>query len=614
MRTGDLRNDKNLSAYQVDNNLLGLGSYIDENGDQTISTLSTFCVNSGNVDSLGNPSIMSFVEGFSFINFNVGGSYPDLVMTNYLGQTVTLDSIQSYDCSELSDGAYLVCCSLDGEVSVYNSTLYIQQTEPSTPTLNDIWLDVSTQPVKALIYNYESTWEEYLGVPIGRVNVGGGLVQSCNDFPFNREVNNNYNNYNRMTNCIIETPQNLFWEEIEDGVRLKAGSKITVPNGFEEDGTTLKFDTIVTTEDLDCVYTSTGTANSLLFINNVGNLVSNNIANTTSGTTEPTSGSVLWYDTTNNLMKFYSSGTFAYSDCSLPLGIFNMGTKKLTQSFNHMGFIGTSYFIHKGVKFLTADGRNNDGTLKNKVLSIDNIATFGYASGSSYADAICTPTYNFNTESAYLVNWSAINNKRCFKVKTIGDAQPTTNNGVHVAFADDTNKCYTFWRTGNITTWTENEVFIAPIQFTFSSDGMYIKSMQIPETMSLLNNDLGNLSATGINNLIQYAHKLDWDNAIIVSTTNSTSANTFTPNVDGMLSLYIHTQSASAGQTKSVTAYLQRGTDYLSYIRYGGDASQYAGSYLIPVENSIIYTYLCNAIGGTTNTTLLRFIPYKKSL
>lgn len=197
MRTGDLRNNKNLSAYQVDNNLLGLGSYIDENGDQTISTLPIFCVNSGNVDSLGNPAIVSFVEGFSSINFNVGGGYPDLIITNYLGQSATLNSISSYDCSELSNGQYIVCVSLEGEVSLYKSSLYIQKLAPTSPVLDDIWLDISIQPVKAYKYNSSSEWEEFIDVPLGRVSIGGGIVESLeiSNFNYTNDIINNLGNF-----------------------------------------------------------------------------------------------------------------------------------------------------------------------------------------------------------------------------------------------------------------------------------------------------------------------------------------------------------------------------------------------------------------------------------
>lgn len=51
-----------------------------------------------------------------------------------------------------------------------------------------------------------------------------------------------YNNY--TTNRILEIPQNIKLELNNGTLTLKAGSKVYVPNGFEEDGTTPKFDAV----------------------------------------------------------------------------------------------------------------------------------------------------------------------------------------------------------------------------------------------------------------------------------------------------------------------------------------------------------------------------------
>ena len=53
-------------------------------------------------------------------------------------------------------------------------------------------------------------------------------------FSFKRDLDDNWDvidKYLQVTNCILETPNNLIWEEITNGVRLKAGSIITIPDG-----------------------------------------------------------------------------------------------------------------------------------------------------------------------------------------------------------------------------------------------------------------------------------------------------------------------------------------------------------------------------------------------
>ena len=65
-------------------------------------------------------------------------------------------------------------------------------------------------------------------------------------FDFNRDLNENWEKIDKsfsktlaksqITNCILEQPQNIKLEFNNGVLTLKAGSKILVPNGFEEDG------------------------------------------------------------------------------------------------------------------------------------------------------------------------------------------------------------------------------------------------------------------------------------------------------------------------------------------------------------------------------------------
>ena len=61
-------------------------------------------------------------------------------------------------------------------------------------------------------------------------------------------------NKTQITNCITEIPQDIKLELNNGVLTLKAGSKVYVPNGFEADGTTRKFDEIVFDSDLQVYY------------------------------------------------------------------------------------------------------------------------------------------------------------------------------------------------------------------------------------------------------------------------------------------------------------------------------------------------------------------------
>jgi hypothetical protein len=77
----------------------------------------------------------------------------------------------------------------------------------------------------------------------------------------------------------------------------------------------------------------------------------------------------LWYDTTNNIVKFTDdSGATWVGGQSLPIGIVSSDNTKIVsidQVFNGMGYIGSTVWVDKGVKGLIPNGRNEDGTLRN---------------------------------------------------------------------------------------------------------------------------------------------------------------------------------------------------------------------------------------------------------
>lgn len=167
-----------------------------------------------------------------------------------------------------------------------------------------------------------------------------------------------------ITNCITEIPQDIKLELADGVLTLKAGSKVYVPNG---DGV---FDVITTSSDLTLTYTGpTPSGNAAVFYKS-GVLGLENINYTTSGSVAPT-GSGIWYDTTNNLVKRYESGSMVESNLSFPICLITYGTNysggvgSINQVFNGFGYIGSTVFVLPGVKWLAPNGRNADGTLKN---------------------------------------------------------------------------------------------------------------------------------------------------------------------------------------------------------------------------------------------------------
>ena len=205
-----------------------------------------------------------------------------------------------------------------------------------------------------------------------------------------------YDNLTRkqITNCLLEVPQNIKLELNDGTLTLKAGSIVTVPNGFEADGTTPKFDYVTVASDVVGSYTNlTAIGNCLLTLNSSTNTLAFAAANGNntyyfSGNTAPANPvkEYYWYDTANNLLKRYN-GTAWVDGYTLPIALMSYnGTGVITsinQVFNGMGYIGSTVWVDKGVKGLIPNGRNEDGSLKNIEFVSSKVITHSKTDGNS---------------------------------------------------------------------------------------------------------------------------------------------------------------------------------------------------------------------------------------
>lgn len=188
--------------------------------------------------------------------------------------------------------------------------------------------------------------------------------------------------YKNISNCITEIPQDIKLELNNGTLTLKAGSKLYVPNGFEQDGTTPKFDAVTIESDIGLTSTNNDTWSVFIRLNN-GNITLGarglNIQ-TGSGTSTPTSGYCLYYNTSENIIRNVDNGTYSQDErCSFPISIVTATTSGITeikQIFNGFGYIGQTDFVLPNVKCLCCDYRNDDGTLKSIEYTIPNVLTY----------------------------------------------------------------------------------------------------------------------------------------------------------------------------------------------------------------------------------------------
>ena len=248
------------------------------------------------------------------------------------------------------------------------------------------------------------------------VTVGGNEMLSRNGF------------FSYVTNCITEIPQDIKLELNNGTLTLKAGSTVYVPNGagvFNKKTTT----TDVTTQNLS------GYPNGKYLVFDNGDfsgtsLRCNLISACYSGATAPATGAV-WYDTINNKIMVASGGTWT-GNRTLPLGVITIsnGTiSSIDQVFNGFGYIGSTIFVLPGVKGLIPNGRNEDGTLKNKSMYNQIVRTVTRTSSGKRTMALASGGYfesftslNYDAETNFVYSTDGILRQYVSVLETESDA------------------------------------------------------------------------------------------------------------------------------------------------------------------------------------------------
>ena len=178
----------------------------------------------------------------------------------------------------------------------------------------------------------------------------------------------------QITNCITEIPRTINFELSGTTVTLKAGSAAIVPDGFEEDGVTPKFQYDITTTDQTYDFWGDYTEDFIFLLEGYGSRSLSVVfpGSLYSGPTAPTVSDsfAIWYDTTNNIMqRTYNGGTnWSVASHTFPVAVVSVVAGVPTAVkyvFNGMGYIGSTLWVDKGIKGLIPNGRNEDGTLRN---------------------------------------------------------------------------------------------------------------------------------------------------------------------------------------------------------------------------------------------------------
>ena len=178
-----------------------------------------------------------------------------------------------------------------------------------------------------------------------------------------------------VSNCLVEIPQDINLTLSSGTLTLKSGSKLHVANG--------NLDTTNTTTS-DITITSSSNGEYLVIRSAAGSLYMAKTRSCLSGTIAARPSSItdnagLYFATDENKMYLTGNGgTDWYSGTyySLPLGkvtVSGGAISSIDQVFNGLGYIGLASFILPGVKAAVPDGFNNDGSLKNTIVTRNSV-------------------------------------------------------------------------------------------------------------------------------------------------------------------------------------------------------------------------------------------------
>ena len=242
------------------------------------------------------------------------------------------------------------------------------------------------------------------------------------------------------TNCITKIPQDINLQLSADGtLTLKSGSK-----AYDGAGNAVNI-----TSDKTTTTSSNGKQFALL-TSSGATLTTIGISSCTSGETDSLAGQQyhLWYDTANKVVNYYGQDGSAVSNTrTLPIALITVSGGKITsidQVFNGFGYIGSTMFALPGVAVLIPNGRNADGTLNNKAITVSSLRTLSFSTQTQSDFGITTNTL-FSSPSA---KYDGVSNK---------NYNPSTGNTLGFC------NCGTVETdsTGSITSWTPKTAFHA---------------------------------------------------------------------------------------------------------------------------------------------------------
>lgn len=228
----------------------------------------------------------------------------------------------------------------------------------------------------------------------------------------------------QVSNCITKIPQDIKLELNNGTLTLKAGSKVYDGAGAA----------VIVSQDSAIQGWGTNEQVAVFFSKSSNILSAMSLNRCFSGSIAPSSpaDNSYWYDTSNKVIKQYSSSTSSWKNTTLtlPIAIVTMtgnenNVASIDQVFNGFGYIGSTIFALPGIEGLIPNGRNEDGSLNNTKFTTTKVSTRTYGSNETYPDA-----YLIISSSQFTTSYAKYYNDKNLIIDASGRILPYANCGM----------------------------------------------------------------------------------------------------------------------------------------------------------------------------------------
>lgn len=263
-QNGNLTVDGNVEANDIKANgkIEGDGSGLYNLVTQGVQAFTPFCVNDGHKDSVsGNGDLISataITEGGDIVKFDIafkvdtGTTYGKIRATTAEGSTFMLEQLNGDELAANGTFYYFISQGQTAITRLANITIHRQPTQPPS-TINDVWLDTSSENLVVKKCNDNGIYEKWDYVPLGKVtvaNIGSAsATATVETFAFNAngydvKMSGKYFNPMQKSVAIVDTYFNAstkqWYRVYSDGWCEQGGYENSISGGIGTPVTFLK--------------------------------------------------------------------------------------------------------------------------------------------------------------------------------------------------------------------------------------------------------------------------------------------------------------------------------------------------------------------------------------